>query len=285
MKRTKVVTAAMLALAVVSTGARAEAAPKRVVTLTPFTANVVAEVGAKPIAVGQVLGGRDRFDARLRGVRTLSLTHPAGPNLEQLATLNPDLVLSAPIWQRGHPAMKRLGMQVVESDPSSVAQVTTEARRIGRLLGRARQGDAAARRMEREIAAATKGIEKRPSVLLILGVGRSSMAFLPNSWGGDVVRRAGGRLLTEGLRAPGGFAKISNEFVVEQDPDVIIAVPHGAAGDLGKIADFLRDQPGWRTTTAARNGRIHVSQGNSLLQAWTSVGRTISDVRKTYLEN
>ena len=47
--------------------------------------------------------------ASLRGVPVLTLTHPLGPNLEQLATYNPSIVLSSKTWQRGTPAMRRWG--------------------------------------------------------------------------------------------------------------------------------------------------------------------------------
>ena len=45
-----------------------EAAPKRIVALTPFTANTVADLGVRPVAIGQMLGGDDRWSPRLRGV-------------------------------------------------------------------------------------------------------------------------------------------------------------------------------------------------------------------------
>ena len=110
--------------------------------------------------------------------------------------------------------------------------------------------------------------------------------MLANSWGGDVVRRAGGQLLTEGLRAGGGFARISNETVVERNPDIIIAVPHGnaEATSPGSPRTCRRTPRGRRRRRPASN-RIFVSTGNSLLQPWTDVGRTIRDVRSKYLRN
>lgn len=261
------------------------AVPKRIVALTPFTANTLAQLGVKPVAIGQTLGGNERYASALRGVPVLTLSHPNGPNLEQLATKNPQLVLSAPTWQRGHAAMKRLGMKVEVSEPTSVSAVARETIRIGRLVGKERQARALARKTETDIRAAQRGITRKPKVLVILAVGRSPFAMLRNSWGGDVVARAGGELLTQGLSAPGGFARISNEAVVERNPDVIIAVPHGNPKDLGKLATYLKTNPAWATTDAARNDRIFVSGGNSLLQPWTDVGRIIRDVREKFLGN
>jgi len=277
---------AAVALAPTPTPAPAAAAPPtRVAALTPFSANVLAGVGLRPVVVGQTLGGRDRLDRRLAGVPVLPLAHPNGPNLEQLARRDPQLVLSSPTWQRGHGPMRRLGMRVEVSEPRSVASVPREAERIGRLVGRAAAGRRLAGRIRADVRRATRGVRRGrgPTVLAILAVGRTPFAMLESSWGGDVVRRAGGRLLTEGLRAPGGFARISNEAVVERNPDVIIAVPHGNPDDLPRLAAYLRTNPAWRTTNAARDGRIHVATGNSLLQPFTDVGRTIRDVRTKFL--
>ena len=74
----------------------ATAAPKRIVALTPFGANTLVKLGVKPVGVGQTLGGADRLSPKLKGVEVLPLSHPNGPNLEQLASLDPDLVLSSP---------------------------------------------------------------------------------------------------------------------------------------------------------------------------------------------
>ena len=276
---------ALIAGALLALAPAAQAAPKRIVALNPFAANTVADLGIRPVAIGQVLGGTDRLSPRLRGVRRLPLSHPNGPNMEQLATLNPGLVLSSASWRRGHGAMRRLGMKVAESEPRSVHAVAAQTRRIGALVGRKAAAERLASRMERDVAAATRGIRRRPRVLVILGIGRVPYAFLANSWGGDLVTRAGGRLLTEGLRAGDGFARISNETVVKRNPDIIIAVPHGSPSDIPKLGQYLRTNPAWRGTKAARNGRIYVSVGNSLLQPWTDVGRTINDIRTKYLRN
>jgi iron complex transport system substrate-binding protein len=277
--------AALAVLAVALMPGAAQAAPKRIAALTPFTANTLAALGVRPVAVGQTLGGHDRLDARLKGVPTLALSHPNGPNLEQLAVRNPQLVLSAPIWKKGEAGMKRLGMQVAYSDPRSLNELIADTRRIGGLVGKAAAAGRLATRQAADVAAATRGIRKHPSVLLIMGVGRTSYAMLENSWGGDVVRRAGGRLLTGGLRASGGYARISDEAVVQRNPDVIIAVPHGAPSDIPKLATYLANRAGWKTTKAARRHHVYVATGNSLLQAYTDPGRTIRDVRTKFLGN
>lgn len=283
MPRTRLLLAPLLAALAVP--AAAQATTKPVVAITPFQANALAQVGVKPLARGEVLGGSDRVDPLLRGVRVLKLSHPNGPNLEQVAELNPRVVLSTPTFRRGHPAMRRLGIRVIESEPTSVAEVPREYVRIGRLVGRERQARALANRQVRRINAVKRRAKRAPTVLVILGVGRTPYAFLANSWGGDVVRHAGGRLLTRGLRGSGGFARISNELVVQRNPDIIIAVPHSESKNIRAIARYMKTNPAWKNTKAMRRGHVYVSTGNSLLQAWTDVDRIIADVQTKFLKN
>lgn len=283
---TRTLTAFLVALLLAAAPTAAQAKTyKRVAALTPFAANTLAAVGVKPVAVGQTLGGHDRLDGRLKGVPTLALSHPNGPNLEQLAVRNPQLVLSAPIWKKGEAGMKRLGMKIAYSDPRSVHDLVADTKTIGALVGRSAAAARLAARQTAAIHAASSGVRRHPTVLLIMGVGRTSYAMLENSWGGDLVRRAGGRLLTGGLRASGGYARISDEAVVQRDPDVIIAVPHGSPSSIPALAKYLSNKAGWRTTKAARHKRVYVATGNSLLQAYTDPGRIIRDVRSKFLHN
>lgn len=277
--------AVALAVALCLPAAGQAATPKRIVALTPFTANTLVKLGVKPVGIGQTLGGQERFSPKLKGVTVLPLSHPNGPNLEQLASLDPDLVLSTATWAKGNEAIGNLGIEVLIREPRKVSESFLQTLAIGNLVGRFKRAQALVRSMKKSVARARRGIERRPTVMLILGVGRTPFTFLPNSWGGDVISKAGGRLLTGGVDSSSGFERISDEVVVAENPDVIVAVPHANEDDIPSLTEYLRTNPAWATTSAVRNGRIHISVDNSLLQAGTDVARTIRKVRRLYLEN
>ena len=276
---------ALLLVALCLPAAAQAAPPKRIVALTPFAANTLAKLGVTPIAIGETLGGNERFSPKLKGVATLPLSHPNGPNLEQLASLDPDLVFSSQTWAKGNQAIENLGIDVVLHDPRSIDGALADTFKIGAIVGRKHYARDLLQSMRKQIERAEKGIEKRPKVMLILGVGRTPFTFLPNSWGGDIVSKAGGRLLTGGVSSGSGFERISDEVVVAENPDIIIAVPHANADDIPALTDYLEDNPAWASTKAAQNGRVHVSVDNSLLQAGTDIASTIRKVRRAYLKN
>lgn len=265
---------------------------KRVVTLTPFGSNIVARLGVRPVAVGSDVGNGIRLHSGLARVPRLALSHPDGPNLEQLLRLKPDLMLSSPNWRVGNAKLRRRGLAVSDAwEPTKVNNVSPSVRRIATLVGKSSRANAITRQIDGGIRAARVGIKSNPRVLLVLGVGRQTIAFLPNSWGADMVRYAGGSLVTAGLKAsfdaglPGSFAPLSDEEVLRRNPDIIIVVPHGNKSSLPNTVKFFRNKPGWKGTKAARNNRIHVADADTLLQASDNPGGVIRNIRSAYLRN
>lgn len=276
---------ALLAAAVAAPTAQA-APPKRIVALTPFAANTLGGLGVTPVAIGETLGGKERFASNVRNVKRLTLSHPNGPNMEELALLNPQLVFSSTTWAKGTATMRDLGIKVVNADPANINQAYAVTRQIGKVVGKVAGAEALVAKMRKRIAGATKGIRTRPRTLVVLGVGRTPFVLLPNSWGGNIVSRAGAKLVTGGVaRNRSGFVRISDERILTANPEVIIAIPHGNAEDMKAITKFLSDNPAWEGTDAVKNDRLYVSTDNALLQAGTDIADVIRRVRRDYLKN
>lgn len=272
-------------LSLASAGPASAVNPNQVVALTPFSANAMALMGAYPAAVGQTLGGDRRLVSGLRTTPVLKLSHPLGPNREELALYAPELIFTSPQWSRGRSMMESMAGRVVDADPKTVQGVYSKTRQIGSLVGRKSRASRLVKTMKRQVARARQGIDRRVRVMMILGVGRTPFVFLDNSWGGQIVKLAGGRLLTGGATSSGGFAKIGDDVVVSERPDVIIAVPHSESDNIPDTIRYLKTNPAWASTPAVKKKRVFISTDNSLLQAGTDIGRTISIVRKQYLKN
>jgi iron complex transport system substrate-binding protein len=283
---TRTALAAALALTVLAAAPAAQAAPKRIVALTPFAANTLAGLGVTPVGIGDTLGGDKRFASNLKNAKRLTLSHPNGPNMEELALLNPQLVFTSPTWAKGTKTMRDLDIKVFNADPVNIADAYATTKLIGAKVGKADSGKLLARRLKSQVEKAAKGIRKRPRTLVVLGVGRTPFVLLPNSWGGSIVKKAGARLVTGGAKPDkSGFVRISDEKILTANPDVIIAIPHGNADDMDDIAKFLRTNPAWKDLKAVRGNRLFVSGDNALLQASTDIAAVIRKVRGKYLDN
>lgn len=278
---------AALLIATTGVGAASAQKNKRIAALTPFSANVLAYTGVRPVAIGSQAAGSKKMAPKLKGVKQLALSHPNGPNMEEIAKLDPDVVLSSPTWSKGSKTMRDLAIQVRMMDPAGVGQVVRQIRAIGNSYSSKKRTDAYANKIAKQIKYASSGrkITNRPSVLMLLGVGRSPQAFMSSTWGASIIKAAGGRLVTGGLSATGGFAKVSDEWIIGQNPDIIIAVPHGNAKDVPAIADFYRNNPAWSTLDAVKNNNVKVVVDDALLQPDVDAGNTIKRVRTQLLNN
>lgn len=279
---------ALLLLVLGAAGPAEAAKKKRYVALTPFAANTLIKLGIKPVAVGESAGGNQRLHKKLRKVPKLQLSHASnGPNLEELVSHNPDVVFSEKTWRAGHGAIKNLGIRVFMDDPSAIGGVKRAIKKIGAHAKKKKKAKKVAKKVGRKIKKAKKGARGGPKVLMILGVGQTPYAYMRNSWGGDVITKAGGNLLTAGLDSTdpgipggGGYAQISDEQVIAENPDVIIAVPHGNADDIPEIKESLENDTAFQATNAGANGRIHVVTRNDLVQATVDVHKTIKLARR-----
>lgn len=291
-RATALVALTLTATALAPAAADAAKTPKRIVAFSPFIANTLATLDVKPVAVGSPIGGSYKLSSKLKGVPRLTLSHPKGANLEDLITLKPDLVLSSPNWRQGTKDIKARKITVIDGwDPQRLATVEPDVKKIAKRVGKVSAGAKLAKKISDGVKKARKGITGHPQVLLVLGVGNSTSAFMPSTWGGDMIKQAGGKLLTDGLKgqslagASGGFAPLSDEEVLRRNPDVIIAVPHGAPSSIAQTTKNLRDRPAWKNTKAARNGRVFVSDPDTLLQASVDPGAVIAKIRREYLKN
>lgn len=267
----------------------------RIVALTPFSANTLINVGVRPAAIGQLAIGQKGLSPKLKGVKRLALSHPNGPNMEQIAQVDPDVVLTSQEWRKGSQTMRDLAIKVREMDATKALDVPKRIRAIGYAYGSKRLTKRLVARTQREISYAMHGtkrhphkIKLRPRVMMILGVGKTPYVFINGSWAGSVARAAGADLVGGNLRSAQdnpGFAKISDEYVIAQDPDIILAVPHGNSRDLPSIADAMKNNPAWSTTSAVKNGRVYATMDDALLQPNIDVGDTIKRLRVAYLKN
>ena len=93
----------------------------------------------------------------------LPLSHPNGPNLEQLARLRPQLVLSTKTWAKGNAAIADLGIKVVTREPVRVNGVFDKTLAIGELVGKLPEAKQLVAREKAAIGRSRRGIDQAPA--------------------------------------------------------------------------------------------------------------------------
>ena len=200
-------------------------------------------------------------------IPVVAVSHSAGPNIEQLAAVQPDLILTSPTYGRfAEPIQQALDVPVLIYDVNTVEDVLEKIESLGSMAGCAAKAKQASEDLRARVGSLSEGLpEEGPKVFSIFGTSESFLGFTSASYLGDMVRLLGAQLITDGDppymyrgRPDPAYTPFSLEKVVERDPDVILVVRHGDP-DEAREENFssLFSNPAWAGLRAVQEGRVH----------------------------
>lgn len=243
--------------------------PERIVSLGNEITDIFISLDRRPVAS---MGSGDyppAFEGRMEGVETLDFDSDYNPNLEQLAALDPDLILGYSYNEAVYEEMSRISPTFSLSDErdfevwvDNVARAAFAEDEAGQVMD-----DYEARVAEvRGKVEGTRISVVRPQEEAILLYGPPSNAGMiledlgvesqpvPESaadWSGD------------GTRAIG---ELSLEYIPELSGEHIFLISYDL--EEGTTPEELLRQPIWQNLEAVREGRVHPVEGT----AWTNHG-------------
>jgi iron complex transport system substrate-binding protein len=220
-------------------------APQRIVSLLPSLTETVCVLGAC-----QRLVGVDRYSNWPDSVKRLpSVGGGLDPSVERIVSLRPDLVLAAGST-RGAERLEALGLKVLRLEPRNHA----DAQRVFAAVGQAlhlppAQTDRAWQRIQSDVTSAVQKLHPTArSWRVYVEVSPTPYGASESSFIGETLQRMGvGNILPAAL---GPFPQINPEFVVQAQPDVILA------GDSSRAQ--LLQRPGWSRLKAITQQRLCV---------------------------
>lgn len=248
--------------------------PQRIISLSPSTTEVLWGVGAFPRVVA--VSDYDDFPPEVKNLPKIGGW--SNTNLEQVATLKPDLVVmtesQAPLIKDKLDALS-LSTLVVPS--YTVADALASITQIGAAVG---EEDAARKLLEETrgkldaVRAATQNL-KRPRVLCIVdrvpGTLRGLYAASEGSFFVELIEIAGGESIAP--HAAGGFGQIGKEAIVTLDPDIIIDMAQ-SSNDSQLAEDPKEVWNELAQVKAVRTGRVYALRDTSVLHPSQRIGDT-----------
>lgn len=242
--------------------------PERLAVTSAFMVELTMACGYRPVARPDI-PPEYIYPLEAHDIPSFGVSHSAGPNLEQLAVAQPDLIISSPTYSQFIPSIEQtLGVPVLVHDVASVDGIIQKIRDYGNLVGCEEKAEVAAQDLVGRIETLQEGLpETTPKVFAIFGTSQSFLGFMPNSYLGDMIGLLGGQLITEGSppyvssrtgAANPKYTPFSMEKVVESDPDVILVVRHGAPSEAreGNFASLF-DSPAWSGLRAVEEGHVY----------------------------
>lgn len=234
-------------LAAPRAGATLAAPPQRIVSLVPGLTESVCALGACARLVGT-----DRYSNWPSEVAALpKLGGLDDAQVERIVALRPDLVLIAPSARAGE-RLRALGLRVEALHTRSHDDVRRNLQRLSELLDEPARAQAAWAAIEQRLADAAARVP--PSMRgrsVYFEVDATPYAAGPDSFIGETLQRLSLRNIAPAALGP--FPKLSPEFVVRAQPQIVIAETRNVQQMPGR--------PGWTTLSALRTRQLCVFDG------------------------
>ena len=262
-------------IVIVDDGGRTVTLPhpaRRIVSLVPSVTETVIALGATDRLVGRTRYDRDSAVAGLPVVGG-----GLDPNLEAMAELAPDLVVS---WFTGErPEIRRRLDDAGIPTLSLSLQDTTDAFRaitlMGQALGRADAADRLLARLHDSLATTRRlaaAVERRRVFYVVYN--DPPMTMGPATFIAQVLDLAGGDNIFGDATA--NWPMVSLETVVRRDPDVVV-LPVGEMP--AHTRERLRAEAGWKELRAVRRGCIVLVDADVVNRPGPNIARAAEQLR------
>lgn len=237
-----------------------DAPATKVVALTASDCEILAALGAEDTLVGR----GEYCDYPESVLEVPAVQSGADTNLEQIIALEPQVVVMAKMAQTEEQvaALEKAGIRVVVSDAQDVEGVYTAIRLIGALVGRNDEAEAMVADMQSTFADIAAKSENTGKTVYF--------EVSPLQWGlwtagkgtfmDELATMCG---LTNAFADVEGWAEISEEQVLERDPDYIVTISM-YYGEGPTPVEEIKSRAGWDALKAVQNDAIFNADSNEV---------------------
>ncbi|OOC52589.1 MULTISPECIES: ABC transporter substrate-binding protein [Nocardiopsis] len=230
-----------------------EEAPERIVSLSPSHTEMLFAIGA-----GDQVEAADEYSDYPEEAPTTSLSG-FEPSVEAITEYDPDLVLLARSAEASAEQLDAVGIPSLVIDAAADLEDTyAQIRMLGDVTGHTEEADAEADRVESEFNAIVENVCERTEggLTFYQELDETSYAATSDTFVGDVYESFGLVNIADAADedgAAGGYPQLSQEYVVEQNPDLIFL----SYGDESTVAE-VAGRPAFDTVTAVRNDAVYL---------------------------
>lgn len=225
------------------------AKPTRIVSLSATATEMLFAIGAGP----QVKAVDDQSSYPAQAPRTKLSGFQ--PNLEAIAAYSPDLVVVSNDIKGLVAGLRKLKLPVLLAPAAAtVRDGYTQIEQLGVLTGHVANAAQVVATMQTDLAAAVKRAPKRPGTTIYHELGPDLYSANSRTFIGSLYKQLA--LVNIADKAPtraGDYPKLSAEFVLRADPDLILLADTKCCGQSAKT---VAGRPGWSKLAAVRTGHV-----------------------------
>ncbi|MCY9787816.1 ABC transporter substrate-binding protein [Nocardiopsis sp. EMB25] len=228
-----------------------DAAPERIVSLSPSHTEMLFAIGA-----GDLVEAADEYSNYPAEAPTTDLSGFT-PSVEAIVEYDPDLVILARSAEETVPQLEAVDVPVLTVDAATgMEDVYDQIRLLGDATGMSEEADAEAERVETEFNEVVENVRAE--------VGDTELTFYQelddtlysatsDTFVGQIYSSFGLVNIADEADdgTAGGYPQLSQEFVVEQNPDLIF-LSYAGEDAVGAVTE----RPAFDTVTAVRNDAV-----------------------------
>jgi iron complex transport system substrate-binding protein len=232
----------------------------RIITLAPSLTEMVCALGASDSLVGRSTAC-DYPPEPLQDVPAIGGF--GRPSMEKLVALAPTLVLHADLADKALASeMDKLGIRHEHIQCKHPDDVPIVLEAIGTLIGKNEEAKVIASTLRaglQTLREQSASLTNRPTVYIetwndpLWTTGRGTLVS-------DLVNLAGGKNIGDEVRE--GHFQVSHEWIVSQNPDIIICC---YMASNASVRDIVLKRPGWKHIKAVKNGTVYDKLNNDII--------------------
>jgi len=243
----------------------------RMVTLPGPATRIVALTAADcenlyAIGAGDTLVGRGEYcDYPPEVLNIPSVQSGAETNLEQIIALKPQVLLMGTMDQTDEQivSLENAGIKTVVSNAQDIDGVYTAIQMLGNLMGRQGDADEVVSKMKTDFASVSGNAGANKGKTVYFEVSPLQQGLWTAGSGTFMDEIAGMIGLTNCFGDVSGWGQISEEQVIERNPDYIVTITM-YNGEGQKPEDEIMSRAGWGNINAVKNKAILNLQNNEL---------------------
>jgi iron complex transport system substrate-binding protein len=244
---------------------RAADEPQRIISLVPSTTEMLFVMGA-----GHRVAGVSNYDHFPPDVERLpKVGGLLDPNVERLLSLKPDLVIVYDTQTDLKRQLERARIPMFGYVHRGLPDITQTMRALGERIGMKAAADAAASRIEQQLAATRARVagRPRPKTLLIFGREAGTLRHIDASGGygflHDILELAGGADVLGDLNKQ--VVDMSTEMILSRAPEVILELHYGESLKPDRFEAERRVWNGLPSVPAVKNNRVFLLGGDEFV--------------------
>jgi len=266
-----------------------DAVPNKIISMAPSTTEIVFALGLneKVVGVDSYSDYPYDFSAWVAAGNMTYVGDFSGPNMEVIASLDPDLILATGgVQAETVVSLRDLGYKVLVLNPTSIDGIMKNIDLVGNATGKTAEAEALINDITSRINAVVNKVanaESKPKVYYETWYDPTSLwSAGAKAWQNELIEKAGGVNIFSDQQLD--YFQSSAEAVIERNPDIILLPEEGMGkGEPFWVSlDAVKARPGWSSISAVQNDGLVTVDSNTIARAGPRVADIIEDLAAAF---